>query len=860
MPLRGELQSVDLANILQMLVLNQKEGTLEIVHDGARRPLWFTSAGVLVPHEPELLGQRAIYALVRRGRLDRDLVRRARHNMATLGKDLFATLVEMNAISDEDRLQACRETLEEDAYELFFLKDGTFEFHDELPDEAAAYDSRLALSANGVIMEAARRIDEWEYIKTLVASEGDVVDRARPFDDLPEAERDGEAKAVHDAVDGIRNVAGIIAVTDMSRFQVFRKLAILVDAGIVASVPAEELLARAERCLEDGRAEAAIDLYERLFAVGVQDVSAFSGAGRAYESLERYAEAAERYLSAGRRAEADGDLDSALNLYRRIRELVPTQVEARERLFALRHLAESRFEKGAYDPRTEGAELAEILFELDRPEELALVLAGLLDLAGDLPPAVERVAELASRLGQTAFAIDAMVRAADLHSRKKGFSEAARVLKAAQSLDPTRPELAERLRRLSDHVRTARARRRSSMRAFAFAAGFVVLFLGYGKYSRHAMDEYASQSIEDFMLTGRFAEGRAFYDRILTSYPLTIPFLLSFEKLRELEVAERNHREVEKYRAEVEAVDAEGRLRQARMFKEAAFGARHHGDLERARELLQKALDLTGPDDPLGVRTAIGELDDYLGSARRLKSEAQFFRNAGRFEEAHARISALALEYPSAPDAREVKLPVRVTSDPPRARVFVDGRPVTIGDDRFRVVAETPFVVDLAPDREVEVRLELDGYAPATRRLRATDRPEVSIPLPRRPERNTILPADAAWPLATDGSVVVAALRGGRVAALDVGSLEARWIRKVDDLRDICAPPAVFDGVIAVPVGPDRIVLLDSRGGTAGSMSVPGRPVGRPVRAGDRVAVATAGGGLAVGRYGQALAAVDLPA
>src|SRR5690606_11135659 len=109
-------------------------------------------------------------------------------------------------------------------------------------------------------------------------------------------------------------------------------------------------------------------------------------------------------------------------------------------------------------------------------------------------------------------------------SRRRSYSAAARVLKSAQLLDPNRSELSDRLRRLTDHARTARARRRSTLRALVFAAGFLLMFFVYGRYSRSAMEEYASSSIEDFMVTGRFEEGREFYDHILTSYPLTIPF------------------------------------------------------------------------------------------------------------------------------------------------------------------------------------------------------------------------------------------------------------------------------------------------------------------------------------------------
>ena len=857
MPLRGELQSVDLAHILQMLVLNQKAGTLEIVHDGASRALWFAPAGILVPYEPEMLDRRAVSAMVRTGQLTEDQVRRANQNRQVGRKDLLETLIEMSCLTQEEALSARRVELEEDAYELFFVEGASFEFRDEdVPDEVAEYDASLALSANGVIMEAARRIDEWEFIRTLVASDGDVVDRAR---DVEGVDLDVEARAVLEAIDGTRTVTGIISQTSMSRFQVFRNLAALVDQGIVRSVARDELVERAQASLATGHPESAIALFDRALELGADDVASLAGAGRCFETVDRPADAADRYLRAGRRAEQDGDVEAALKLYMRVRTLVPSRVEARERLFALRHLTTGQFDKSEYDARAEGFELAEILFELDRKEELAFVLAGLIDLAGRSPASVEGVADLAARLGQAGFAIDALTRASDLHTSAKRYRDATRVLKAAQAIDPNRRELTERLQGVSAHACVRRQRTRTALRVTLMAGGFALLFFGYGRYSKAAMDHYAEYSIEDFMVTGRFHEGKSFYEGVVHGYPLTIPFLLSFEKLRELEVAERNHAEVEQYRTSLASGDGEERLRQARGLKEAASNARHTGEYETARKLLGKARDLTGADDPLDLEPAIATLDEYLSAAMRLSSEATFYRNAGRFEEAHDRLSELTRSYPNAPDARSATLPVRVSSEPARARVFIDGAPVTIGTDRFKVDAETPFVIDLPPRGEIELRLELDGYEPATKTLRASDSAEVGLDLPKRPDLVTILPGDLKEPPVTDGDVVVCALKQGRIAALDASTLETLWIEELDDLREVCAPPAIFDGVAAVPIGPDQILLFDRAGRVTNRMSVDGRPASRPALAGGRLAVRLAGGGLAIGRYGARLAAVDVP-
>ena len=46
MSLRGNLNSVDLANIFQMLSINQKEGTLNIFDGDSKRSIYFSNQGV----------------------------------------------------------------------------------------------------------------------------------------------------------------------------------------------------------------------------------------------------------------------------------------------------------------------------------------------------------------------------------------------------------------------------------------------------------------------------------------------------------------------------------------------------------------------------------------------------------------------------------------------------------------------------------------------------------------------------------------------------------------------------------------------------------------------------------------------
>ncbi|MBI4879232.1 MAG: DUF4388 domain-containing protein [Planctomycetes bacterium] len=864
MPLRGDLNSVDLAHVFQMLILNQKAGTLEIVHDGVKRRLFFTAEGVFVPCQADLLVRRAVRALVRANLLCAEKAERARCNMGVVGKDLLATLVEMKVLKPEERIQALRRQLEEEVYELFFLGDASFEFRDgDLPDEAGEMERELALSPNALIMEAARRIDEWEFIKTLVASGDHVVETRSDLSRLDARENDADARAVFDAIDGVRTVDEIIERTEISRFVVFRKIALLLDARVAAAVPVEDLLERARACLAAGTVRSAVNLFRRAIALGAGDVAVLAGAGQAHETLDECDKAAEHYLAAGRKAEAGGNLDAAVKLYMRIRQLLPTQVEARERLFALRKVAAAQFARAAYDPEAEGSDLARILFELGRSEELVLVLSGLLDLAADRPADIERVSDLSARLGQVAFAVDALLRASERRAAARDFQGAVRCVKKAQLLDPSRGDLAERLGRLGDAVRVRRQRRRSAARALAMALAFGAFFVGYGKYSSAALRAYSEFSLEDFLLTREFEQGREFYGGILRRFPLTIPFLLSFEKLRELEVAELHTAEVDRYRAEVEGEEEHDRLKQARVFKEAALGARHTGNYREAVDLLKKALALSGREDPFEVQEAIDSLEQYLAAASRLQSEATFFRNAGQFEEAHCRLRELIQDYPNAPEAADVRLPVRVSSSPAKARVFVDGQPVRIGMESSYVHAETPFVLDLPSKGDVEIALTRDGYVRAQSRVKAADQASLHFDLARCADLETILPFEVMQPAAFDGDIVVLALASGRVAALDAASFAVRWMRELPDLAEATAAPVLFGDRIAVPTTERKLLNLDRASGqTIGEVALPGRPAGRAAFSGAMVAIALEGGGLALGPAlgGEALPLLTLPA
>ncbi len=860
MPLRGELDSVDLAHVFQMLVLNEKAGTLEIVHEGAKRHLYFGPGGVQIRCDRSLVEERVVRGLVRVGRLNPKDLEKARCNASMSRKEILDTLVEMGLLDANDREHAMKAEHEEEVYELFFLRGATFEFRDKETPQGLP-EPPIVLSAHGLVIEAARRVDEWSYIQQHVHSGTDIFERACDLSKFDERERTPELESVQAALDGVSTVDEVIATTGICRFLVFRQIALLSERGAASLVPANVLVERSVQLVAADRLISAANCLERAIEDGIKSIEVYTRLGQCLESLGRISRAAQRYFDAAQIAERDEKFDSAIALYLRVRELLPTRIDARLRLFAMRERVQRCAPASVYDTEVEGKELTRVLHELGRRGDVQAVLAGLMEFAGDEPARLERVGDLAGMVGQRAVAVESLLRASDRRQKQGDLAGALHTLRRAQTLEPSREELTARVRSLQSVLFDRRDRRRSTMRALAMALGFCLLFVVYGQYSKAALDAYGQYSIEDFIAAKDFERGKDHYESIRGRYPLTIPFLLAGEKIRELEIHERHNAEIEDYRRQVQGEQAATNLKQAKSLRDAALEARHSGDYRKSLDLLRRAKTYCGGKDPLELVDAIKSLEDYLAQAARLRSEAQFFRNAGRFEEAHDRLVELLQKYKNAPDLDDILLPVKFETKPDGARIRIEGKALRSGEGATSVEAETPFVVDLPADRSVDVELVHDGFVPYTLRLDARDTGRLAVTLPQRPSLEAFLPRAVAQPFVSDGSDLYVALENGRISSLNAATLEVKWTRELPELAEIAAPLAIDEKSLFVPASPHQIVRLSRKDGSAFQrIDLPDRPASAPVLLEGRIAVRCVGGRLALGSVdSNVLEVVNLP-
>ena len=225
MAIKGNLSDTGLAEVCQLLALGLKTGCLSVVDRARFGQLYFERGRVLfatIVNRRDRLGR----ILVREGLVTRDALESALSAQAeSPGTRLGELLVAGGAVSRESLDRCIRVQMEEAVYHLFGWSRGTFFFEaDARPPEG---ELTVSLGAEGLLLEAARRHDEWSLVATLVPSPDAVF---APVDGAatPEGEDVGRIRAL---VGGRRSVADLAAAAGIGELEAARAVSRLVAAG-----------------------------------------------------------------------------------------------------------------------------------------------------------------------------------------------------------------------------------------------------------------------------------------------------------------------------------------------------------------------------------------------------------------------------------------------------------------------------------------------------------------------------------------------------------------------------------------------------------------------------------------------------
>ena len=271
MAIEGPLRELALSDVFQLLDLSRKTGTLTVTHEARHQPavIRFDRGGVVGAQLGDAQ-DRLGHLLLRAGKVTERHVEAARRLQELVpGRPLGAILVEEGVVSAQDVARQLRFQIQEAVFELMQWKDGYFRFEEgQAPPPGPV---TIRVPTESLLMEAARRIDEWSTLESRIPHM-EVVPALvhEPSDDAVLDLHPAEWEVLAE-IDGQRTLKAIAGALGRGDFEVAKIVWGLVSTGVVDILeegPVEPPVLAWERPLREATEEA-----ERLLAEGQPDAA-----------------------------------------------------------------------------------------------------------------------------------------------------------------------------------------------------------------------------------------------------------------------------------------------------------------------------------------------------------------------------------------------------------------------------------------------------------------------------------------------------------------------------------------------------------------------------------------------------------
>lgn len=261
MALEGTLRDFSLADIFQLIGLQRKTGVLTLRSKEDTVTVTFLDGKVVGADSLDRrLENRLGSVLIRTGYLTQDQLNRALEIQKETLQRLGFILTHYGIISAESLKEAIQLQITQIVYRLFRWHDGDYHFSQETTIEYDR-DNVTPISAESILMEGARMIDEWPIIEKRIRSY-DMVFRKKLTDqeivvvgaeDADEIDFDGtskkrkggftesiritqEEKSIYAMVDGTMTVGEIVEVSRLSEFDTNKALYELLTRDLIEEV------------------------------------------------------------------------------------------------------------------------------------------------------------------------------------------------------------------------------------------------------------------------------------------------------------------------------------------------------------------------------------------------------------------------------------------------------------------------------------------------------------------------------------------------------------------------------------------------------------------------------------------------
>jgi len=775
MSLKGNLQSVDLANVLQMLSINQKEGTLILFDGDTRKSIYFSRDGVSMLSRGRRGQDTLGRILLRYGKVTNEILGMALEKQRSEGKRLGDALKDMGAVVDADIDDAIRTQIEEEIYNLFIWKEASFEFVEGPPPDAPeAHDARVTFNVNSLIMEAQRRADEWNYIRGLVPSLDEIY---KPTEKMAEAVVTDDvfrfpfAPRLLEVLQGGRqNIHELIDASYAAKFEACKILAILLEQGAIEPVSIADLQAFAMEASTKGEHSQAAKFLSRVVDLGGATPSINMSLGYALEAMEEPERASVYFKAAAESYVEAMEPKHAFEALVRVARALPTDLAAVTQLVELACNNEEILAANRHEVVETGRVLAQCLRELGRLPAAIQILHKLSQASPQDLPLRNMLVQAYQDAGLNNEAVVELEAMADLCTRAKNWDEAIRCLRRVLAIDRNRPNVQKKIEALT--------RQRDSGKRMILkltAGGFVLAAVGavaygfvYLKEQRRLEQERVNKAISEVLdpLVSEFDTAEKGFQKksgALKEWKNDLPatvqvnwtemeaFLKKMKKCLDdtraratalyaehgdkAEISDtfvedrsasmaRRVREADETRKGLQNAIRESAVDDFANIFDASFTRplQNIASTERVLRLLTaigESLDLTLRGKPLNVESHLNSLRAYEGEIAKEQENANRLWKEGRRAEAHASLARYLGALSTVEEfAERLRFHIHVSSVPAKARAKVLRGP---GADLPPV--DLPETLLFAPAEGLRYEVSAEGFQSMIREIPALKAP-----------------------------------------------------------------------------------------------------------------------------------------
>ena len=231
MAIRGSLKEASLPDVLQLLAMGKKTGCLSVTYKNSFGDIYFDQGRISyasIVNRRDRLGDMLVKTgVVTQQQIDEAVAMQYRRRDSRMGE----LLLEMGALTTNQLYDAIKVQIQEAVYYLFTWNQGTFNFEPDVRPEVG--DHIVSINPESLLLEGARRVDEWSLIEKKIPSFDIVFETDRVKVLSSETDLTVEQRTVLNLVDGLRDAHGIVEDSGLVEFDVAKALYGLLTTGFI---------------------------------------------------------------------------------------------------------------------------------------------------------------------------------------------------------------------------------------------------------------------------------------------------------------------------------------------------------------------------------------------------------------------------------------------------------------------------------------------------------------------------------------------------------------------------------------------------------------------------------------------------